>query len=153
MPGVRFRNIQGISIGDNVFLGTDNFFQGAGGITIGNDVQLGPGVKIWSMNHKYQDIDILIRSQGYDLKAVHIGDDVWIGANVIILPGAKIGNGCVIAAGSVVTDKTIPEYTVVAGNPCRKIGTRERSAERATVGQHSPPNTASGVLAEEAHQQ
>jgi len=112
-------------VGDNVHIGTDNFLQGAGGIVIGNDVMLGPSVKIWSANHQYADPDVPVRLQGYEYKEVEIGNDVWIGANSFIMPGAKIGNGCVIGAGSVVAGKVVPDYCILMGNPARKIGTRE----------------------------
>ncbi|MDH3026960.1 DapH/DapD/GlmU-related protein [Gordonia alkanivorans] len=66
--------------------------------------------------------------QGYSArKPVVIGDDVWIGARVIILPGVTVGRGCVIGAGSVVA-KDIPEYTIAAGNPCRVIRNREQNS-------------------------
>lgn len=125
--GVRFRNIDKICAGDNFHLGTDCFLQGAGGILIGNDVLLGPGVKIWSDNHVYEDLDVPIHSQGYDYKEVSIGDNVWIGANAFIMPGAVIGSGSIISAGSVVGGKIIQDHSILAGNPARKIGSRMTS--------------------------
>ena len=122
--GVRVRNINNLSIGSNVSLGPNNFIQAAGGITIGNDVLFGPDVKIWSANHKFNDTDKPISTQGYIYKKVVIGNNVWIGSNVFIMPGAKIGDGCIISAGSVVAGKKIPPLTILAGNPARKIGIR-----------------------------
>lgn len=122
--GVRFRNIDKINAGDNFHIGTECFLQGAGGIQIGNDVLLGPGVKIWSTNHSYKKVDIPIHLQGYENKEVIIGDDVWIGANAFVMPGAVIGSGSVISAGSVVGGKVVPEKSILAGNPARKIGSR-----------------------------
>lgn len=125
-PGARIIGIWSLSVGDNVQIGASNMIQASGGVELGNNVMTGPGVKIWSINHKYQQPDIPIHSQGWEKKPVIIGDDVWAGANVLIMPGANIGKGCVISACSVVGGKTIPPYTILAGNPARKIGVRKR---------------------------
>jgi len=125
---VRFLNLHKISIGRNVVIGNGSFLQGAGGITIGDNVLLGPDVKIWSTNHRVNDIETPILAQGYDYKAVTIGEGVWLGANVIILPGVTIPKGCIVSAGSVVGIKKYPEYTILAGNPCRVIGNRLKSS-------------------------
>jgi len=120
---VRFRNIDKISIGNDVCIGHDCFLEGGGEINIGDDVLLGPGVKIWSVNHKFER-DSLIRLQPPDYKKVIIEDDVWIGSNAFIMPGAIIGKGTVVSAGSVVGAKYVEPYSILAGNPARKIGTR-----------------------------
>lgn len=84
---------------------------------IGNDVMFGPEVSILSGGHNFERTDIPMREQGATpRKPVVIGDDVWIGTRVIILPGIQIGSHSIIGAGSVVT-KDVPEYAVVAGNP------------------------------------
>jgi maltose O-acetyltransferase len=86
---------------------------------------MGRDVVAITRNHGYIDKNTLIRKQGYtDDKPIYIGDDVWIGHRVIILPGVTIGKGTVIGAGSVVTKNT-PEYSVVAGNPAQVIKYRE----------------------------
>ena len=122
--GVRFRGIHELRVGDNVRIGVDNFIQATGGVTLGNDVMLGPGVKIWSVNHKYDDLDCPIADQGYDYDPVVIGDGVWIGANGFIMPGVNIPEGCVVSAGTIVHKKAYPPYSILAGSPCRVIGTR-----------------------------
>lgn len=122
--GVRFRGISRLSVGDNVRIGVDNFIQASGGVTLGNEVMLGPGVKIWSINHRYDDISKPIANQGYHHDPVVIGDGVWIGANVFILPGVNLPEGCVVSAGSVVHKKAYPPYSIIAGVPCRVIGNR-----------------------------
>ena len=99
------------------------FLADKGGIKIGNDVIMGPQVKIFSENHNYSQTYILIRKQGESRKGVTIGDNCWIGAGVTILDGVSIANGCVIAAGSVVT-KSIPENAIVAGVPAKVIKLR-----------------------------
>lgn len=93
-------------------------------ITIGNDVLIGSGVHMYVSNHEYQSIEIPIAHQGHSVvRPLIIEDDVWIGANVIILPGVTIGKGAIIGAGSVIT-KSVPAYTVYAGNPARLIKSR-----------------------------
>jgi len=124
--GVRFRNIQHITVGENVSIGDCCFLQAAGGIELGDHVLLGPGVKIWSANHRTADLTRPIKGQGYEFKRVAIGSDVWIGANAFIMPGAEIGDHVIIAAGSVVGAKPVPPYRILAGNPARVIGTREQ---------------------------
>ena len=86
---------------------------------------MGPYVKMYVQNHNFSRTDIPMNQQGNSpVRPIVIGDDVWIGANVIILPGVSIGTGCVIGAGSVVT-KSLPEYSVVAGNPAKIIKNRK----------------------------
>ncbi|PWB76152.1 hypothetical protein C3F09_00965 [candidate division GN15 bacterium] len=125
LQDVRIRNPQSIIAGDNLSLGDSNFLQAAGGIEFGDDVILGPGVKIWSANHRFDNSSARIADQGYDYKKVTIGSGVWIGANAFIMPGATIGDGVVISAGAVVGGKPIPSFKIVAGNPARVIGARD----------------------------
>jgi acetyltransferase-like isoleucine patch superfamily enzyme len=91
------------------------YVNGSAGITFGDGVFIGPGVKIISMNHDPDDLEKHLQAQ-----PMHIGSNVWIGANAIILPGVTIGNHVVIGAGSVVT-KSIPDNKVAVGNPARII--------------------------------
>lgn len=123
--GVRIRNVQQLSIGDNVTIGIGNFIQAAGRVTIGDNVLLGPDVKIWSANHVFSNPRIPVREQGYEFKEVIIGNNTWIGANCFIMPGSNIGDSVIISAGSIVGAKGIPPFTILAGNPARKIGSRE----------------------------
>ena len=79
---------------------------------------------IYSINHETRKTDIPMCKQGVTkVKGVTIGNDVWIGTRVIILPGVTIGDGAIIEAGAVVTKYVMP-YTVVGGNPARKIKDR-----------------------------
>lgn len=132
---VRIRNIQDIFIGDNCEIGESVILQGAGGIEMGNHVILGPHTKIWSANHRFDDVLRPVSEQWYEFKKVKIGDNVWTGANVFIMPGADIGEGVIISAGSIVGGKTIPPYKIVAGNPARVIGTREGAPEKLMDGE------------------
>ncbi|BDW83638.1 hypothetical protein MACH24_30760 [Erythrobacter sp. Dej080120_24] len=90
-------------------------------IIIGDDVLIGAGVHIYVNNHRFDRSDMPIADQGYyPSEDVVIEDDVWIGANAVLLPGVRIGRHSVIAAGSVVT-KSVPPCTVYGGVPARKL--------------------------------
>ncbi len=111
-----------ISIGNRSGIGEKCEILGT--CTIGDNVLMGPECIIYTRNHNFMDKNELIINQGVTAELpVTIGNDVWIGRRVIILPGVNIGNGAVIAAGSVVT-KDVPPYTLVGGNPSRIIKER-----------------------------
>lgn len=104
-----------IWIGDNGNLGINCRAHGA--FRMGNNVMMGADCIIYTRNHAFDRTDIPMCEQGFQpRRPVSIGNDVWIGGRVIILPGVKIGNGVIIGAGSVVT-KDIPDYAVAVGNP------------------------------------
>lgn len=111
-----------IVMGNNSGIGINSYVQND--VTIGSNVMIGPDVLIYTINHSYKKENVLIIKQGVNKKKVKIGDNVWIGTRVIILPGVTIGNNVVIGAGSVVT-KDIPDNVLAVGNPCivkKKIG-------------------------------
>jgi len=114
-----------MEIGDNFRMNINCYIDAGGGIIIGNDVGVGPGAKIWSVTHNYADPKLIIRDQGFSYETVEIGNDVWLGANSIILPGAKISDGVIISAGTIVGKKRLIPYAVYAGYPPRKIAMRE----------------------------
>lgn len=94
---------------------------------IGEDVMMGPEVVVYTRNHATDRVDIPMCKQGFkDIEPVFIGNDVWIGRRVIILPGVTIGDGCILGAGSVIA-KDIPAYSVVIGNPAKIIKNRKIS--------------------------
>lgn len=116
-----------IKLGDDVFIGPGARFSALKGITIGSKVMFGPNVTIMAGDHNFKEIgkymfDVEIKREEDDQPVV-INDDVWIGANVTILKGVEIGVGSVIAAGSIV-NKNLPEYSICAGIPCRKVRDR-----------------------------
>lgn len=97
---------------------------------IGNHVMMGPEVIIYTRNHETSRVDITMDQQGFkSIQPVHIGDDVWIGRRVMIMPGVTIGEGCVIGAGCVVA-KDVPPYSVVVGNPAKIVKNRKEEAEK-----------------------
>ena len=87
---------------------------------IGSNVIMGPDVKIYSRNHIYENLDQPIQLQGKRQYSTKIGNEVWIGANVIILAGTNVGNHAIVGAGSIVT-KDIPKNAIVGGNPAKII--------------------------------
>jgi acetyltransferase-like isoleucine patch superfamily enzyme len=91
-----------------------------GPVNIGDDVRLAQNIVITALNHNYQDISKPISDQGVNTEEIYIGDETWIGANAVILPGVFIGKHCVVGAGSVVT-RNVPSNSLVAGNPARII--------------------------------
>lgn len=124
LEGARFRNIQNITLGDNVSIGTDCMLQAGGSISIGDNTLLGPACKIWTQTHRMDDPDTPVCEQGADFAAVGIGEDCWIGADAFIMPGVQLPRGCVVAAGSVVGIKKYREFVILMGNPARVIGYR-----------------------------
>ncbi len=124
LAGTRFRSMEKLKVGNNVVIGFDNFIQALGGVTLGDNVLMGPGVKIWSANHLYASSERLIREQDIELKPVLIGNDVWLAANVFIAPGVELPDGVVVGAGAVVNVKKYRPYALLAGNPARMIGVR-----------------------------
>ncbi|MDP2760788.1 MAG: acyltransferase [Sideroxyarcus sp.] len=113
----------GLKIGDSSGIGAYSYIGCQGGVSIGNDVIIGPGLKMFSENHNFQNPNELIRKQGVHRKGIRVGDNCWMGCNVTILDGVEIGDGCVIAAGSLI-NKSIPANSVVAGIPARVIKSR-----------------------------
>ena len=91
-----------------------------GPVCIGNNVNLAQGITVTALNHNFEDTTRRIDEQGISTKPVVISDDVWIGANAVILPGVTIGRHVVVAAGAVVT-KDVPDNCVVGGVPAKVI--------------------------------
>jgi len=107
-----------VLIGDRTRIGMSNVLIGP--VTIGNDVMMAQNIVLSGLNHGYEDINTVPHKQPVTKKKITIEDEVWIGANVVIVAGVTIGKHAVIAAGSVVT-KNIPSYSVVVGNPAKVI--------------------------------
>ena len=107
-----------IEVGENFFANYNLIILDVAKVKIGDNAQIAPNVSIYTAGHPIHPDS---RNSGYEYGIdVTIGDNVWIGGNVCIMPGVTIGNNVVIGAGSVVT-KDIPAWTIAAGNPCRVI--------------------------------
>lgn len=107
-----------IEVGKNFFANYNCTFLDVGRITFGDNCFLAPGVSVYTAGHPLHPA---VRNTGYEYGIdVTVGNNVWIGGNVIICPGVRIGDNCVIGAGSVVT-RDIPAWSLAAGNPCRVI--------------------------------
>jgi acetyltransferase-like isoleucine patch superfamily enzyme len=107
-----------VVIGHHTRVGIHNTIIGP--VTIGNHVNLAQGITVTALNHNFGNPELRIDEQGVSTKAVTIGDDVWIGANAVVLPGVNVGSHSVVAAGAVVT-VDVPEHCVVAGVPAKII--------------------------------
>ncbi len=107
-----------VIIGDHTRIGLHNTIIGP--VTIGSYVNLAQGITITALNHNFTDTNKRIDEQGVSTNPVVIEDDIWIGANAVVLPGVSIGTHSVVAAGAVVT-KDVPPHSLVAGVPAKII--------------------------------
>jgi acetyltransferase-like isoleucine patch superfamily enzyme len=112
-----------IRLGEHVFLGRGVQIEASRCVSLGRGVLVGPGVYITDHNHGIVAGQPMFE-QPCTASPVEIGDDVWIGAGCVILPGTRIGKGAVVAAGAVVRGE-VPENCVVGGVPAKAIGKRE----------------------------
>jgi acetyltransferase-like isoleucine patch superfamily enzyme len=112
-----------ITIGKHVHFSRNSFINGRGGVEIGQDSLFGPNVVLMTTNHVFADVSIPIRLQGVQSAAIKIENNVWLGSNVLVMPGVTIKTGSVVAAGAVVT-KDIPDFSIAAGVPAKVIKKR-----------------------------
>lgn len=117
-----FGNGSRLRIGNRSQLGQNSRL--AGTISIGDDCVMGPDVVMMATSHEFSDLNKPINQQGERKeKPIVVGNDVWVGTRVIILPGVNIGDQCIVAAGAVVT-KSFPPRSIIGGVPAKLIGTR-----------------------------
>ena len=121
--GVRVTEKGGVTVGENTNINTGVVLDGRGGLQIGSKVNISPEALILTAEHDPRSPDFDgVRS------AVVIGDRVWIAARAMVLPGSRVGEGAVVGAGSVVRGEVEP-WSIVAGNPARKVGDRPTDAQ------------------------
>lgn len=107
-----------IKIGENFYANHNLTILDGNKVTFGDNVFVGPNCGFYTAGHP---LDFPTRNQGLEYaKPIEVGDNVWFGGNVVVLPGVKIGSNSVIGAGSVVT-KDIPSNVVAVGNPCKVL--------------------------------
>ncbi len=117
---VYLKNTQNLTIGNNVSIHPMCYIEALGGIQIGNDVSIAEGTSIFSVNHRFDELEVPIKDQGVIELPIVIEDNVWIGSKATILGGVTIAEGTIVAAGAVVTKSTLP-YTTVGGVPAKII--------------------------------
>lgn len=120
-----YRNKMVIGVG--TWIGQQCFFHSAGGLTIGSNVGIGPGVKILTSYHSENGVELPILHSKVEFAPVVIGDNCDVGVGAIILPGVKIGVGVQIGAGAVVTH-SLDDYAVAAGVPARILRYRGKTS-------------------------
>jgi len=123
-PGVWIMTGRNLIIGDDVDIALDVIITTGGGVEVGDRTLIGYRTQIISSNHNIPLRPSKIFNAGHVNKKIKIGSDVWIGANCVVLPGVNIGEGSVIAAGSIVT-KDIPSFSIYGGNPAKLIKKRK----------------------------
>lgn len=113
----------GLTLGDGAGIGENSRIPS--NVIIGEKVMMGQDVLMYTSQHRVDRLDIPMGFQGWtESKTIVIGNDVWIGSRVIIMPGVHIGNGCVIGAGAVVT-KDVPDYEIWGGVPAQFLKSRK----------------------------
>ena len=117
--GSKVRIGRNVKLNFNVMLNADN----GGIIEIGDDVLIGPNVVMRAANHKFDSTEQAIYQQGHTAGNIKIGNNVWLGSGVTILPDVSIGEGSIVAAGAVVT-KDVPAFSITAGVPSKVIKNR-----------------------------
>lgn len=128
-PNASFSNPERIQIGARFSLGAHSTLwagPGVGRIVIGDDVLFGPDVLVTAANYRFND-GSPVTEQAMNEADVIIGNDVWLGARVIVLPGARIGDGAIIGAGALVRGE-IPAGAIAVGTPAKVVGRRDAGA-------------------------
>lgn len=131
-PNAIFSNPERIEIGARLNLGARCTLwagPGTGRIVIGDDVLFGPEVMVTAANYRFND-GSPVTAQAMDEADVIIGNDVWLGARAIVLPGSRIGDGAIIGAGALVRG-AIPAGAIAVGTPARVVGQRRQGTDRA----------------------
>lgn len=131
-PGNDFVFPERITLGQHVHIEGKGYFNGQGGLTIGDHVIFAPGVAVMTSMHRYKDATMVPYDEVDLLRPVTIENFVWVGMRAMILPGVTLREGTIVGAGAVVT-KSHPAGAILGGNPAVQIGTRDMGAFRAMV--------------------
>lgn len=131
--GFKARGIKGISIGARTSIGDGASLDGRGGLRLGRDVNVSTEVQIWTAQHDWRSTVF-----AYVEAPVSVGDKCWLGPRVIVLPGATIGEGTVVAAGAVVKG-TLEPYSLYGGVPAKKLADRPSELDYQLSGSGSKP--------------
>jgi acetyltransferase-like isoleucine patch superfamily enzyme len=120
--GNYFTDFKKIQIEGNCIIGRKNVFLSRGGIKIGKNCLFSGNSFLITQSHE-------LESENFDtvVKPIEVGNNCWIGTNATILPGVKLGEGCVVGASAVVT-KSFPPYSVIVGNPAKKVKERNKKS-------------------------
>jgi acetyltransferase-like isoleucine patch superfamily enzyme len=123
MSGCRFDNVRDMRWGKYIFINHDCTFSAPTGMTIGNYVMIGHNCLFSTVKREFSDWKKPMLFQKASMQPIVIENDVWIGSNVTILAGVRIGRGAIVAAGAVVT-KDVAPYTIVGGVPAKELKSR-----------------------------
>lgn len=111
-----------VHMGDYARIGRDCELHGE--VHLGDHVLMAPEVVLYTVNHEHGSLDVSIDLQGdTEMRPIYVGNDVWLGRRVMVMPGVHIGDGCIVAAGAVVV-KDVPAFSIVGGVPAKVIGSR-----------------------------
>lgn len=113
-----------IEIGDNVTINQFCYIVGKGGLKIGDDVMIGAGTKMTTTSHDFKEVIKPMSQQGISCLPIHLENDIWIGFNVVIMGGAIVHKGSILAAGSVVLGKEYPAFSILGGVPATILKSR-----------------------------
>lgn len=127
-----FVGLDQLELGRYVYVGARGFINCKGGVSIGDGTAISSFVQILSEDHQFRDSDQMPFNQQMRYAKVEIGKGAWIGIGAIILPGVRVGEGGIVAAGSVVT-RDVEAGTIVGGNPARRIGQRDDDQWREAI--------------------
>jgi acetyltransferase-like isoleucine patch superfamily enzyme len=110
-----------LRIGERVMIATGVFMDAhAGGLEIGDHTMVGPNCVLVAVNYRYDRLDVPLQDQEKTSKGIRIGKDVWLGANVVVMDGAVIGDHTIVGPGSMVSG-TLPEKVVANGSPAKVV--------------------------------
>jgi maltose O-acetyltransferase len=123
-PHVYIGNGAKIHVGTRSAINAWSRIEAADHIYIGSNVDIGPQVIIYTSDHEFRRRDLLVQQQGFSFAPVTIGNDVYVGARVVIKKGVTVADGAVVGSGAIVT-RDVPPYAIVGGVPARVIGQRE----------------------------